>query len=423
MITMNPTLRSFWATQKRYKVLYGGRSSSKTWDAAAQAVKLTSNINLKIMCVRQFQANIKESVYTILVDTIERYGLTHEYSITDRSIKHKITGSEFIFLGLWRNIDEIKSTEAIDVLWIEEGHNLTKEQFEVLDPTIRKQGSEIWLIFNPSNRLAYSWKHFVENKLEDSIKRKINYDENPFLSDTIKRVIDNAKKTLPKEEFEHIYLGYPNESSEDSLFKYKEVMRAMERRVNPLGSKVIGADIGRDGDPSAICRRHGMKVYPILEFKKKGKEMITVLTSNYNAWEADAITIDTIGVGGVVYDIVRYLVPFAIDGNNSFAADDNNRFKNKRAESYWTLAQDVKDGLIDLPDDDILAEELLATEYFINTSGQIQIIEKSKGKNSIRAKIGRSPNRADALALTYFTQVFSSVTEDKGGEYVAPNLF
>jgi len=420
MITMNPALKDFWETQKRYKVLYGGRSSSKTWDAAAQAIRLTSNLHLKFMCVRQFQANIKESVYTILVDTIERYGLTHEYSITDRSIKHKITGSEFIFLGLWRNIDEVKSTEGIDVLWIEEGHNLTEEQFEVLNPTIRKEGSEIWLIFNPSNRLAYSWKAFVEKPFPNSIVRKINYEENPFLSDTILGVIEEAKNG-DKEKFEHIYLGYPTESSEMSLFKFKDVDRAMKRRVQPLGSTVLGLDVARYGDDSSsICKRTGLKVYPLLQRTKiGGDEVANWAVAAYNSMAADAITIDTIGAGGTVYDLVLRQVSFAIDGNNSMQATDPNRFHNKRAESYWKLAQSISKNLLDLPEDDVLAEELLATEYFFTPAGRIQIIEKK----DIKKILGRSPDRADSLALTFFTDVFKSDPSERRNDTPPPNLY
>ncbi len=420
--SMNPYMKEFWSITKRYKTLYGGRASSKTWDAALQAVRLSSNMTVKFMCVRQFQANIRESVYTILVDTIARCNLTDEYHITDRQITHKKTGSSFVFFGLWRNIDEVKSTEGIDILWIEEAHNLTKEQWEVLDPTIRKQGSQIWVIFNPSNRLAFTWKRFIENPMENSVSLKVNYTENPFISDTMLAVIAAAKKEN-YEDYEHIYLGFPNESSETALFTYKDLDRARNRRVKPEGAIVLGLDVARYGDDSSvITKKHGLKVFPLLQRTKLGgDEVANWGMACYNNMSADAIVVDTIGTGGTVYDLLVRQGVFAIDGNNAMQATDPDRYKNKRAESYWKLSQSIKKGLIELPDDDDLAEELLAIEYFFDTAGRIQILDKKK----IKEVLGRSPDKADSVALTFFTDVFAnqSKSDNYVGEVVAPNLY
>ena len=127
--TLNPALRSFWTAPARGRVLYGGRSSSKSWDAAGFAIFLASTLKVRFCCARQFQNKIAESVYTVLKLQIERFGLAAEFDITDRSIVHKTTGSEFIFYGLARNLQEIRSLEDVDVLWIEEAHFLTKEQW------------------------------------------------------------------------------------------------------------------------------------------------------------------------------------------------------------------------------------------------------------------------------------------------------
>ena len=87
---MNPKLRDFWQTRSRYKILFGGRASSKSWDIALQCIKLSSNYSLKFMCLRRFQNNIKESVYTLLKEQIWRLGLQEEYNILSSSIEHKI---------------------------------------------------------------------------------------------------------------------------------------------------------------------------------------------------------------------------------------------------------------------------------------------------------------------------------------------
>ena len=121
--TLNPVLREFWETPARNKILYGGRASSKSWDAAGFATFLADNYKLRILCVRQFQNRITDSVYSLLKIQIGRFGLNDRFDILRDRIISKETETEFMFYGLWRSIDEIKSLEGIDILWIEEAHN------------------------------------------------------------------------------------------------------------------------------------------------------------------------------------------------------------------------------------------------------------------------------------------------------------
>ncbi|EOJ3542009.1 PBSX family phage terminase large subunit, partial [Shigella flexneri] len=177
--TLNPALRSFWTMRARNKVLYGGRSSSKSWDAAGIAIFLSNKYTLRFCCARQIQNKIEESVYTLLKIQIDRFGLRHRFRILNNKIINRVTGSEFVFYGLWRNIEEIKSLEGIDVLWLEEAHALTEYQWKILEPTIRKEGSECWFIFNPGLVTDFVWRNFVVDPPEGTLIRKINYDENP----------------------------------------------------------------------------------------------------------------------------------------------------------------------------------------------------------------------------------------------------
>ena len=139
--TLNKILRDFWDTPARNRILFGGRSSSKSWDAAGRAVGLARIAKLKFLCARQFQNKIDESVFPLLKSQINRFGFQKEFDIIKNKITHKRTGSEFIFTGLWNHIDEIKSLEGVDVLWIEEAHNLMEDQWKILEPTIRKEHS------------------------------------------------------------------------------------------------------------------------------------------------------------------------------------------------------------------------------------------------------------------------------------------
>ena len=103
--TMNPNLKDFWTTRSRVKTLYGGRSSGKSWDSAAQAIRIARFCKIRFLCTRMFQNKIEDSVYSLLKIQIERFGLRHEFEIQKTKIVHLTTGSEFLFYGLARNID------------------------------------------------------------------------------------------------------------------------------------------------------------------------------------------------------------------------------------------------------------------------------------------------------------------------------
>ena len=180
---LNPALYPFWSAEAIGRVLYGGRISSKSTDAAANALIMAKTGRARFLCARQFQNKIAESVYTLLKLQMDRFGWRDEFDVTDNRIAHKKTGSEFIFYGLARNLQEIRSLEDIDITWIEEAQFLTKEQWDVLEATInRKEGSEVWLVFNPSMRPDFAYQRFVVNPPTGYVVRKINFEENPFLS-------------------------------------------------------------------------------------------------------------------------------------------------------------------------------------------------------------------------------------------------
>lgn len=133
-------------------------------------------------------------------------------------IVNRVTGTEFIFYGLKNSVDEIKSLESIDVLWLEEAHALTEEQWEILEPTIRKEGSECWFIFNPNLYTDFVYQNFIVNPPPRTLVRKINFDENPFLSQTMLDVIE-AAKARDEEAFEHVYLGVPRSDDDATVIK------------------------------------------------------------------------------------------------------------------------------------------------------------------------------------------------------------
>jgi phage terminase large subunit len=261
MYQLNPALKDFWRVNKRYKVLHGGRASSKSHDAAGFAVYLAANYKVKFLCCRQFQNRIDESVYTLIKDKIENSEFESEFIFTNTSIEHKITKSVFLFYGIARNLKEIKSTEGVDILWLEEAHYLTEEQWQTINPTIRKEGSQVWIIFNPDDYMDFAYQNFVENPPEDSEVRQINWPDNPFLSTTMLKVIADEYKRDQKSA-EHIYGGVPNMGMDKSVINLQYILSAIDahKRLGwePAGTKTLGFDVADDGDDlCAKAATHG----------------------------------------------------------------------------------------------------------------------------------------------------------------------
>ena len=414
--TMNEPLKEFWKTKSRYKCLYGGRASSKSYNTALHLINLTSKYSLKVLCARQFQNNIRESVYTLLKDIIWDMGLQNEYQILQNTIRH-INGSQFIFYGLSRNISEVKSLEGISICWLEEAHNITKEQFEVLDPTIRKEDSEIWLTFNPQHRGDWVFQNFVEKPRRGSIVKKINYDDNPFISDTMLTVI-NTMREDDYEEYKHIYLGDPLEGDDRSLFAYSDIEKAMDENlmgVDTLGVSTLAVDVARYGkDSSVTSRRDGYRIYNLQVFKGYDTMELAAQVSNLCRIPFDAVVVDTIGVGAGVFDKLKQMgVRPLVEGNASMKPTEVKVYQNKRAEMYFGLKKFVENGG-KIPNDPELKEELLAMTYFYNqTSGKIQIVSK----DDLKEDLGRSPDKADSVALHFFRQVRAmSMRNNQGGQ-------
>ena len=124
--------------------------------------------NVRILCAREIQKSIRDSVHKLLSDQIVELKLDTFFEIQKDTIRNKRTGSEFIFKGLYTNQSEIKSTEGIDIVWIEEAERVSEESWVILIPTVRKEGSEIIVVFNPDSDKSATYKRFVLNLPPDS---------------------------------------------------------------------------------------------------------------------------------------------------------------------------------------------------------------------------------------------------------------
>ena len=172
------------ASGKRYIVLYGGRGSGKTWNIARKLIIWACERQVRIMCCREVMNSLAESVHQTLVDQIEMMGVSWQFHVTAQEIKNTVTGAQFWFAGLKTNIDSIKSKEGIDILWVEEANNVSKMSWAKAIPTIRKEGSQIIVSFNPELETDETYQRFVVRGRNDpGIELvKVNWQNNEFFT-------------------------------------------------------------------------------------------------------------------------------------------------------------------------------------------------------------------------------------------------
>ena len=189
----------------RYKVFYGGRGGAKSHNMARALLVQGIENPLRILCARELQTSINDSVHKLLADIIAQYGLTPFYEVQNATIKGK-NGTQFLFKGLKHNATEIKSTEGIDRVWVEEAEKVSDNSWEVLIPTVRKDNSEIWISFNPKHPTDPTYERFVADATERMLVKKVSYKDNPFFPQVLEdeRV---ALKASDPEAYKHVWEG------------------------------------------------------------------------------------------------------------------------------------------------------------------------------------------------------------------------
>lgn len=225
----DPFMELFEPTNNwRHLLFYGGRSSGKSTTVATSILTKASEQKMRVLCTREYQNSINESVHQLLRDLISKYHLT-DWEVKKETICNRKTGSEIYFKGLHNNSQSIKSFEGIDLVWVEEAQSVSMESIDTLIPTVRKPGSYlIWTM----NRLTESdpiWERLVNVKEPDprTYIQKVNSDAiEDLLSDEVKFERERMRKENP-ELYEHVWLGEPLTSNTGSVFG-KQLAQARE---------------------------------------------------------------------------------------------------------------------------------------------------------------------------------------------------
>ena len=236
----------------RWRAAYGGRGSAKSHSLAAALLVKGVQGTLRVGCYREIQKSIKDSVKRLLDDKIRDMELSEWYESTDTEIRGKRNNTLFIFNGLRSNPDAVKSTEGLDVAAVFEANKVSQRSWDLLIPTVRKPGSEIWAEWNPESPEDPIDK-LLRNPIgppPGSIVRRVNWYDNPFFPEVLKRDLE-WDKSRDMDKYLHVWEGEYLTNSEARVFKNWKV----EEFEPPKGVTFrLGADWGFSVDPSVLVR-------------------------------------------------------------------------------------------------------------------------------------------------------------------------
>jgi phage terminase large subunit len=218
--------------QARYKVLRGGRGSAKSWSIARALLVRGMKSKTRILCARELQKSVRDSVHQLLSDQITALSLGSFYTIQSTAIIGR-NGTEFGFAGLRHNIAELKSYEGADIVWVEEAQVVSRKSWEVLIPTIRKEGSEIWVSFNPELEDDETYKRFILSPPGNAIVVTMNWQDNPWFPSVLMTEMEE-KKIRDPDGYLHIWEGHCRSMLDGAIYA-KELRQAkLESRITDV---------------------------------------------------------------------------------------------------------------------------------------------------------------------------------------------
>lgn len=392
-----PIFERWW----RHAIIEGGRYSLKSHTAARACLIRARSERIRAACLRQFQKNIGDSSYQLLLDLCEQYGF-RDFKWTNDTIINTVTGSEFIFKGLDRNVETtIKSLEGIDLVWVDEAQTITAKSIRVLNPTIRKPGSQLIWTLNRITDLDPVLVYFLTNPpRRDVWHLETDYRialKNGWLSDEILYEIEQSRLNHP-EDYAHDYLGKAINQTERNIITAAQVIEAMGREVDDDGAEEVGVDVARLGsDRTVFVKRKGLRETGRVSYTKKRTTEVCNLLCNFVGTNKNMpIKIDDTGVGGGVTDEMMARGYNVIPINFGASASDKDRYPNLISEA-WFYLQSIIDQ-ISLADNRDLLTELSNREWKMDSRGRRGV----ESKDDYKRRGYRSPDEADATILCFY---------------------
>ena len=246
----------------RIVCIYGGRGSGKSWGVARRLLLDSMQMRTRILCCRELQVSIRDSVLQLLREQITKLALDQYFDVGETYVRCKATGSDFIFKGLRNNASEIKSTEGIGRCWVEEAQAVSEESWDYLLPTIRDKNARIYITFNPRYDSDPTYKRFVANDYPGCYRRLVNYTDNPWFPETSMPEQVAYLKSTDYDAYRHIWLGDTIVQNRAQVIADKVEVNRFEPAMDWDGP-YFGLDFGYAADPTACtkCWIHGRTLY------------------------------------------------------------------------------------------------------------------------------------------------------------------
>lgn len=385
----------------RYYCYSGGRASGKS-TAVAQSLILRASVQpITVLCAREFQNSITDSVYKLLTGTIEKFGL-QGFEIRRDGIGH-INGSSFIFRGLHDNLQSIKSIEGIDVCWVEEAQTISQTSLTTLIPTVRKANSTLIFTWNPLTSHDAVWSYFVSTDSEERLRQTCHWhttfeDVRRLLSQDVIDMVEADKQTV---DYGHVWLGLPYADTDNQLISDTMINEAI-RRTATDGPVTFGVDVARYGnDRTALTVKKGNHIESLESWTHASivdtGERIRLRATQYQPID---IRIDDTGVGGGLTDLLKsWGLPAT--GINYAGKPKDPQYPNVASELWFDFATmlpqlSINPQIADLPK---LTTELTTRKWHITSRNQRQIESKQAYKDSMN--LG-SPDLADSVLLACY---------------------
>lgn len=429
----NPHFRPFIKAAP-YKIAYGGRGSGKSYFFAELAVEVARRTRTVILCAREFQGSISDSVHKLLQETIDRLGYAAEFEVQKNTIIHLATGTVFIFLGVKNNVTKVKSVQGVGICWVEEAEAVTKDSWDVLLPSIRgDKNAEVWISFNPKNILDNTYQRFIVSPPEGSIVIKANYNNNPHFNDSpLPKQMEECRRK-DYDLYLHIWEGEPVADSDLAIIKPSWIAAAVDAHIKlnfeASGAKRIGFDVADEGeDSNAITMAHGAVVKHVQEWSRGDViESANRVNQYADSISADKVIYDSIGVGAGVKAQLNRIAKSQVEGFNAAAAvfepdreympgkTNKDMFSNLKAQAWWLVRQRfyntwraIEHGEI-FPDDQLisLSSELKNLEYLKAELSRPRVDYDGNGRVKVESKKDMkkrgipSPNMADSLIMAF----------------------
>uniref|UniRef100_A0A6M3IQ84 Putative terminase n=1 Tax=viral metagenome TaxID=1070528 RepID=A0A6M3IQ84_9ZZZZ len=278
-----PLKLQFLFNPHRYKVARGGRGGSKSWGFARAILVLGAAKKIRVLCAREVQLSIKNSVHKLLSDQVELMGLSGHYRVLESEIRGT-NGTNISFSGLSAHtVESIKSFEAVDICWVEEGQTVSKRSWDILLPTIRKEGSEVWVSYNPDLETDETHQRFTVHPMPDTINVEINWRDNPWFSDVSDKQRRHCQQFDP-DNYDNIWEGKCRPAVEGAIY-YKQIqeVEAQGRICNvPYDAflKVhVVMDLGWDDSLSAALVQKNTSEIRIVEYIEASHTKLDVFSS------------------------------------------------------------------------------------------------------------------------------------------------